>query len=83
MRVPGTRRFKLKIGCGVERDLANVTAERAGAVFAILTVGAALDVDEWLGDMQASLESLNLTTLYRPETETNLPSGNWKATADG
>jgi phenylpropionate dioxygenase-like ring-hydroxylating dioxygenase large terminal subunit len=59
------------------------TAERAGAVFSILTVGAPLDIDEWLGDMQASLELLNLTKLYRHDTETKLPSGNWKATADG
>lgn len=59
------------------------TAERAGAVFSILTVGATLDIDEWLGDMQASLELLNLNELHRHDTETKLPSGNWKATADG
>jgi phenylpropionate dioxygenase-like ring-hydroxylating dioxygenase large terminal subunit len=59
------------------------TAERAGAVFAVLTVGATFDVDEWLGDMGSALEMLNLTKLYRHDVETKLPSGNWKATADG
>ncbi len=59
------------------------TAERAGAVFAILTVGAALDIDDWLGDMASSLEMLRLENLYRHDVETKLPSGNWKATADG
>ena len=34
------------------------TVERAGAVFAVLTVGAELDVDDWLGDMQSALEML-------------------------
>lgn len=59
------------------------TAERAGAVFATLTVGATLDIDEWLGDMQSALEMLNLTKLHRHDVETKLPSGSWKATADG
>ena len=59
------------------------TAERAGAVFAILTVGAELDVDAWLGDMASALEMLQLEKLHRYDVETKLPSGNWKATADG
>jgi phenylpropionate dioxygenase-like ring-hydroxylating dioxygenase large terminal subunit len=59
------------------------TAERAGAVFAVLTVGAPLDVDEWLGDMASALEILQLDKLYRYDVETRLPSGTWKATADG
>jgi nitrite reductase/ring-hydroxylating ferredoxin subunit len=59
------------------------TAERSGAVFAVLTVGATLDVDEWLGDMASALEMLHLDKLYRHDVETSLPSGNWKATADG
>ena len=59
------------------------TAERAGAVFAVLTVGAEFDVDDWLGDMQQALAMLQLDTLHRYDVETKLPSGNWKATADG
>jgi nitrite reductase/ring-hydroxylating ferredoxin subunit len=59
------------------------TAELAGAVFAVLTVGAEFDVDEWLGDMRGALEMLQLDKLHRHDVETKLPSGNWKATADG
>jgi phenylpropionate dioxygenase-like ring-hydroxylating dioxygenase large terminal subunit len=59
------------------------TEERAGAVFSILTVGARLDLDEWLGDMASALEMLRLDELHRHDVETSLPSGNWKATADG
>ena len=59
------------------------TAERAGAIFAILTAGAAMDIDAWLGDMVSALEMLQLDKLYRHDVETKLPSGNWKATADG
>ena len=65
------------------RSVEYPTAERAGAVFAILTVGAELDVDAWLGDMQSALEMLQLDKMYRYDVETKLPSGNWKATADG
>jgi phenylpropionate dioxygenase-like ring-hydroxylating dioxygenase large terminal subunit len=59
------------------------TAERAGAVFAILTEGAELNIDGWLGDMASALEMLQLDKLFRHDVETSLPSGNWKATADG
>ena len=59
------------------------TVERAGAVFAVLTVGAEFDLDEWLGDMLGALEMLQLDKLHRHDVETKLPSGNWKATADG
>jgi phenylpropionate dioxygenase-like ring-hydroxylating dioxygenase large terminal subunit len=59
------------------------TAERAGAVFAVLTVGADFDVDDWLGDMQQALAMLQLDKLHRYDVETKLPSGNWKVTADG
>jgi len=59
------------------------TAERAGAVFAVLTVGAPLDIDAWLGDMASALDLLQLDKLYRYDVETKLPSGSWKATADG
>jgi phenylpropionate dioxygenase-like ring-hydroxylating dioxygenase large terminal subunit len=59
------------------------TAERSGAIFATLTVGAAMDIDEWLGDMASALAILELDKLYRYDVETRLPSGSWKATADG
>ena len=59
------------------------TAERAGAVFAVLTPGLTFDVDEWLGDMASSLTYLQLEKLHRHNVETVLDSGNWKATADG
>jgi phenylpropionate dioxygenase-like ring-hydroxylating dioxygenase large terminal subunit len=59
------------------------TAERHGAVFATLTVGAEMDIDAWLGDMASALEILQLEKLHRHDVETKLPSGNWKATADG
>jgi phenylpropionate dioxygenase-like ring-hydroxylating dioxygenase large terminal subunit len=59
------------------------TAERCGAVFAVLTPGLEFDVDEWLGDMASSLAYLQLEKLHRHEVETILDSGNWKATADG
>jgi hypothetical protein len=52
-------------------------------VFAVLTVGATFDVDAWLGDMQSALEMLQLDKLHRHDVETKLPSGSWKATADG
>jgi phenylpropionate dioxygenase-like ring-hydroxylating dioxygenase large terminal subunit len=78
--IPGKDGFA---GIDVDGLLEYPTAERAGAVFAVLTVGAQLDIDEWLGDMQSALEMLQLDKLYRHDVETKLPSGNWKATADG
>jgi phenylpropionate dioxygenase-like ring-hydroxylating dioxygenase large terminal subunit len=59
------------------------TAERMGAVFALLTPGLTFDVDDWLGDMASCLEYLNLEKLFRHNVKTILQSGNWKATADG
>jgi phenylpropionate dioxygenase-like ring-hydroxylating dioxygenase large terminal subunit len=59
------------------------TAERAGLVFAVLTPGAPMDIDEWLGDMGDALPYLELDKVYRHETTTVLESGNWKSTADG
>ncbi|MGD9995932.1 MAG: aromatic ring-hydroxylating dioxygenase subunit alpha [Ilumatobacteraceae bacterium] len=78
--IPGREAFDdIEVGGLIEYP----TAERAGAVFAILTEGAALDIDAWLGDMASALEMLHLDKLYRHDVETRLPSGNWKATADG
>jgi phenylpropionate dioxygenase-like ring-hydroxylating dioxygenase large terminal subunit len=59
------------------------TAERCGAVFAVLTPGLEFDVDDWLGDMASSLAYLQLEKLHRHDVDTILDSGNWKATADG
>jgi phenylpropionate dioxygenase-like ring-hydroxylating dioxygenase large terminal subunit len=78
--LPGREAFE---GLDVTGLIEYPTAERAGAVFATLTVGATLDIDDWLGDMASALEILQLDKLYRYDVETNLPSGNWKATADG
>jgi len=70
-------------GLDVDGLIEYPTAERAGAIFATLTVGATLDIDAWLGDMVDALEMLQLDKLYRHDVETKLPSGSWKATADG
>jgi phenylpropionate dioxygenase-like ring-hydroxylating dioxygenase large terminal subunit len=59
------------------------TAERAGAIFAVLTPGAAMDIDDWLGDMAAALELIQLDKLVRHRDGLVTDSGNWKATADG
>jgi phenylpropionate dioxygenase-like ring-hydroxylating dioxygenase large terminal subunit len=78
--IPGREAFE---GLEVTGLVEFPTAERAGAVFAVLTVGASFDIDEWLGDMASALEMLQLDKLHRYDVETKLPSGNWKATADG
>jgi len=59
------------------------TAERVGAVFAVLTPGAQMDIDEWLGDMASALEIIQLDKLVRHREGLPAESGNWKATADG
>jgi len=59
------------------------TAEKSGAIFAILTPGLALDIDDWLGDMASALDILELNNLHRHRDGLLAESGNWKATADG
>jgi phenylpropionate dioxygenase-like ring-hydroxylating dioxygenase large terminal subunit len=59
------------------------TAERSGAVFAILTPGLPLDIDAWLGGMAEALELIDLNGLHRHRDGLVTDSGNWKATADG
>ena len=59
------------------------TAERAGAVFAVLTPGEPIDIDEWLGEMASALEIVQLDKLFRHRDGLTAESGNWKATADG
>jgi len=78
--IPGKEAFE---DIDVEGLVEYPTAERVGAVFATLTVGAEVDIDGWLGDMQSALGMLQLDKLHRYDVETKLPSGSWKATADG
>jgi phenylpropionate dioxygenase-like ring-hydroxylating dioxygenase large terminal subunit len=59
------------------------TAERSGAIFAVLTPGVTFDIDEWLGEMAPALALLGLDTLYRHRDGLACESGSWKATADG
>jgi phenylpropionate dioxygenase-like ring-hydroxylating dioxygenase large terminal subunit len=59
------------------------TAEKSGAIFAILTPGLPIDIDAWLGDMASALNILDLNNLYRHRDGLPAESGNWKATADG
>ena len=61
----------------------DTTAERAGAIFAILTPGVPMDIDAWLGDMASALEVLELDKLFRHRDGLSADSDNWKATADG
>ncbi len=78
--IPGREAFE---GIDATGLIEYPTAERSGLVWAILTVGAPLDIDDWLGDMASALDALKLGELHRHDVETRLPSGNWKATADG
>lgn len=59
------------------------TIERSGAVFTSLDPQAAFDLDEWLGDMAASLKALRLNELFAYRKTTTLASPNWKLAADG
>ena len=59
------------------------TAERSGAIFAVLTPAAPMDIDQWLGDMASALDILQLDKLFRHRDGLTADSGNWKATADG
>jgi phenylpropionate dioxygenase-like ring-hydroxylating dioxygenase large terminal subunit len=59
------------------------TEERSGLIFTILTPGAMMDLDAWLGDMADALAMLQLDKVHRFENTTTLASGNWKSTADG
>ncbi len=57
--------------------------ERAGAIFAVLTPGAELDLDAWLDGMADALAALRLDTLHPYRKTSVLQSPNWKLTADG
>ncbi len=59
------------------------TDERAGVILAMLTPGADLDGEAWLGDMASALLMMHLENLYRYDVVTELESPNWKVAADG
>ncbi len=57
-------------------------AERAGLVYVMLTPGESFDIDDWLGDFAAELETLKLDTWSIFETR-ELPGPGWKVALDG
>ena len=57
-------------------------AERAGFVFGVLTPGAPLDIDAWLGGYRAELEALELGE-WHVFSRWELPGPNWKVAKDG
>jgi len=70
-------------GIDVDGLIGLPTAERAGAIFAVLTPDAPMDIDEWLGEMASGLEVLQLDKMFRHRDGLPADSGSWKATADG
>ncbi len=57
-------------------------AERCGLVWVMLTAGERFDVDAWLGDFAAELDSLELSDWHLYE-QRELPGPGWKVTMDG
>jgi phenylpropionate dioxygenase-like ring-hydroxylating dioxygenase large terminal subunit len=57
-------------------------AERAGLVWVMLTPGEGFEIDAWLGDFAAELESLELDNWHLHE-QRDLPGPGWKVTLDG
>ncbi len=57
-------------------------AERAGIVWGALTPGIELNIDAWLGDFQAELETLELDSWYLYD-QRKLPGPGWRVTMDG
>ena len=56
--------------------------ERSGVIFACLTPGEALDLDNWLGEFASKLADQNLEQ-WHLYTERFLSGAGWKATLDG
>ena len=56
--------------------------ERSGVIFACLTPGKPLDLDNWLGDFASKLADQNLEQ-WHLYTERFLSGAGWKATLDG
>jgi phenylpropionate dioxygenase-like ring-hydroxylating dioxygenase large terminal subunit len=57
-------------------------AEKSGVIWVALKPGSAFDIDDWLGDFSAKLDSLDLGNWYVYDQRT-LASPGWKATFDG
>lgn len=56
--------------------------EKAGLVWVCLTPGKSFDIDEWLGDFAAELETLDLGNWYLYD-QRDLPGPGWKVAWDG
>ncbi|MGY1809490.1 aromatic ring-hydroxylating dioxygenase subunit alpha [Blastococcus sp. SYSU D00669] len=56
--------------------------ERHGLVFVVLTPGAPLDLDAWLGDVGTVLASLRLAETHHFSTRM-MPGPNWKVAVEG
>jgi phenylpropionate dioxygenase-like ring-hydroxylating dioxygenase large terminal subunit len=56
--------------------------ERSGVIFACLTPGEPLDLDNWLGEFASKLADQNLEQ-WHLYTERFLSGAGWKATLDG
>lgn len=57
-------------------------AEAAGLVWVCLTPGLDFDIDDWLGDFQAELETLQLED-WHIHLERDIPGPGWKVVWDG
>ncbi len=66
-----------------EHGLAELACqERAGIVWGVLTPGISFDIDEWLGDFAAELETLDLANWHLFD-QREIPGPGWKVTMDG
>lgn len=57
-------------------------AERSGLIWVTLDAGIDIDIDDWLGDFAAELETLELKNWHLHEVRT-LDGPGWKVTMDG
>jgi len=57
-------------------------AERCGLIWVILTPGESFEIDAWLGEFAAELDSLELDNWHLFE-QRDLPGPGWKITMDG
>jgi phenylpropionate dioxygenase-like ring-hydroxylating dioxygenase large terminal subunit len=58
------------------------SAERSGIIWGVLTPGLRLDIDEWLGDFAAELDTLKLAEWHLFD-QREIPGPGWKVTMDG
>lgn len=70
----------------VDKACHNLTAlpcaERAGLIFAVMTPDAPMDIDAWLGGMQAELEHFGFKDWYYHDRR-EIFGANWKVAYDG